>query len=110
HQRRSGCSSPRAPPLASATPLDSPQPTRSQTAQAAPSCKAPHGPIHSAALRLARATEPNAGTADLLAIFINDAIRRFGVGACVLAGSIALTGSAAALPFVLRPPRPQQSS
>jgi len=60
--------------------------------------------------RARAATEPNAGTADLLAIFVNDAIRRFGVGACVLAGSIALTGSTAALPFVLRPPRPQQSS
>jgi predicted MFS family arabinose efflux permease len=39
----------------------------------------------------------------LLVIFINDAIRRFGVGACVLFGAVSLAGSAAALPFVAEP-------
>ena len=39
----------------------------------------------------------------LLVIFINDAIRRFGVGACVLVGAVSLAGSAAALPFVAEP-------
>ena len=38
----------------------------------------------------------------LLVMFINDAIRRFGVRACVLVGAVALAGSAAALPFVDR--------
>src|SRR6185436_18767569 len=35
----------------------------------------------------------------LLVIFIDDALRRFGVGTCVLIGAFALAGSAAALPF-----------
>jgi MFS family permease len=39
----------------------------------------------------------------LLVIFINDAIRRFGAGACVLVGTVSLAGSAAALPFVAEP-------
>jgi MFS family permease len=39
----------------------------------------------------------------LLVIFINDAIRRIGVGACVLVGVVSLAGSAAALPFVAEP-------
>jgi MFS family permease len=39
----------------------------------------------------------------LLVVFINDAIRRFGAGACVLVGGISLAGSAAALPFVVAP-------
>lgn len=39
----------------------------------------------------------------LLVVFINDAIRRFGVSACVLIGAAALAGSTAALPFVAVP-------
>lgn len=38
-----------------------------------------------------------------LVVFIDDAIRRFGVRTCVLAGSCALAASAAALPFVAEP-------
>jgi len=39
----------------------------------------------------------------LLVVFINDAMRRFGVGRCVLLGAVSLAGSAAALPFVAQP-------
>ena len=39
----------------------------------------------------------------LLVVFITDAIRRFGVRACVIAGAFALAGSVAALPFVAEP-------
>ena len=39
----------------------------------------------------------------LLVALISDAIRRFGVRACVLVGTLALAGSAAALPFVREP-------
>jgi MFS family permease len=39
----------------------------------------------------------------LLVVFIADAIRRFGVRACTLAGTLALAGSVAALPFVEAP-------
>jgi MFS family permease len=39
----------------------------------------------------------------LLVVFIDDAIRRFGIGACVLLGAVSLAGSAAALPFVAEP-------
>ncbi len=39
----------------------------------------------------------------LLVVFINDAFRRMGVGACVIVGAVALAGSAAALPFVAEP-------
>jgi MFS family permease len=39
----------------------------------------------------------------VLVIFISDAIRRFGVRGCVLTGSAAFAGSAAALPFITEP-------
>jgi cyanate permease len=39
----------------------------------------------------------------LLVVFIDDAMRRFGIGACVLLGAVSLAGSAAALPFVAEP-------
>src|SRR5258705_5404341 len=39
----------------------------------------------------------------LLVVFIADAIGRFGARACVVAGALALAGSAAALPFVDQP-------
>ena len=39
----------------------------------------------------------------LLVVFIADAMRRFGVRACVIAGAFALAGSVAALPFVAEP-------
>src|SRR4029453_16285116 len=39
----------------------------------------------------------------LLVVFIDDAIRRFGVAPCVLVGALSLAGSAAALPFVEQP-------
>jgi MFS family permease len=39
----------------------------------------------------------------LLVVFIDDAMRRFGIGACVLLGAVSLAGSAAALPFVVEP-------
>ncbi len=39
----------------------------------------------------------------LLVIFVNDALRRFGISACVLFGAGALAGSVAALPFVAEP-------
>ena len=39
----------------------------------------------------------------LLVVFISDAIRRFGVRACVLTGAFALAGSVAALPFIAEP-------
>jgi MFS family permease len=39
----------------------------------------------------------------LLVIFISDAIRRFGMAACVLVGALSLAGSVAALPFVTEP-------
>src|SRR5262245_18327210 len=39
----------------------------------------------------------------LLVVFINDAIRRFGAAPCLLAGTLALAISAAALPFVAEP-------
>jgi MFS family permease len=39
----------------------------------------------------------------LLVVFISDAIRRFGVRACVLTGALALASSVAVLPFVAEP-------
>ncbi len=39
----------------------------------------------------------------LLVVFIADAMRRFGVRACVIAGAFALAGSVASLPFVAEP-------
>jgi cyanate permease len=39
----------------------------------------------------------------LLVVFIDDAMRRFGIRACVLLGAVSLAGSAAALPFVVEP-------
>jgi MFS family permease len=39
----------------------------------------------------------------LLVVFISDAIRRFGVRACVLMGAFTLAGSVAALPFITEP-------
>jgi MFS family permease len=39
----------------------------------------------------------------LLVVFISDAIRRFGVHACVLTGALTLASSVAALPFVTEP-------
>ena len=39
----------------------------------------------------------------LLVVFIADAVRRFGVRACVLTGAFSLAGSVAALPFVEAP-------
>ena len=39
----------------------------------------------------------------LLVVFVNDALRRLGIAACVLFGATALAGSAAALPFVTEP-------
>lgn len=39
----------------------------------------------------------------LLVVFIDDAIRRFGVRACALLGAVALAASTAALPFVAEP-------
>ena len=39
----------------------------------------------------------------LLVVFVNDALRRLGIAACVLFGATALAGSAAALAFVTEP-------
>jgi predicted MFS family arabinose efflux permease len=39
----------------------------------------------------------------LLVVFVNDALQRFGISACVLFGAAALAGSAAALPFLVEP-------
>jgi predicted MFS family arabinose efflux permease len=39
----------------------------------------------------------------LLVIFINDALLRFGIAACVLIGAAAFAGSVAALPFITEP-------
>jgi MFS family permease len=39
----------------------------------------------------------------LLVVFVNDALRRLGIAACVLFGATALAGSAASLPFVTEP-------
>src|SRR5262245_47979323 len=39
----------------------------------------------------------------LLVVFIDDAMRRFGIGPCVLLGAMSLAASAAALPFVAEP-------
>jgi len=39
----------------------------------------------------------------LLVVFVNDAIRRLGAAGCVVVGTLALAGAAAALPFVREP-------
>jgi MFS family permease len=39
----------------------------------------------------------------LLVIFVNDAMARFGISACVLLGAVALAATTAALPFIMLP-------